>query len=43
MIVRGLAFPGIRKGEAAEVELRDLDFDAGEIVVRGDPQTATKN
>ena len=42
-LVRGLAFTGIRKGEAAEVELRDLDFEAGEIVVRGDPQTATKN
>ena len=41
--VRGLAFTGCRKGEAAQVEWRDLDFDKGEIVVRGDPETATKN
>jgi integrase len=41
--VRGLAFTGLRKSEAAEVELRDLDFEAGETIVRGDPQTATKN
>ena len=42
-LVRGLAFTGLRKSEAAEVELRDLDFEAGETIVRGDPQTATKN
>jgi integrase len=41
--VRGLAFTGLRKGEAGEVEWRDLDFEKGEIVVRGDPETATKN
>ena len=41
--VRGLAFTGLRKNEAAHVELRDLDFEAGEVVVRGDPQTGTKN
>jgi integrase len=41
--LRGLAFTGCRKGEAAQVEWRDLDFDKGEIVVRGDPETATKN
>jgi integrase len=41
--VRGLAFTGVRKSEAAEIEFRDLEFDAGEIVVRGDPETATKN
>jgi integrase len=41
--LRGLAFTGVRKGEAAHIEWRDLDFEAGEIVVRGDPQTATKN
>ena len=40
---RGLAFTGIRKGEAAHLEWRDLDFEKGEIVVRGDPETATKN
>jgi len=41
--VRGLAFTGLRKGEAGEVEWRDLDFEKGEIIVRGDPETATKN
>lgn len=42
-LLRGLAFTGIRKGEAAQLEWRDLDFEAGEIVVRGDPETGTKN
>ena len=41
--LRGLAFTGCRKGEAAELRWRDLDFTAGEIVVRGDPETGTKN
>ena len=41
--LRGLAFTGCRKGEAAETRWRDLDFAAGEIVVRGDPDTGTKN
>jgi integrase len=43
--VEGLAFTGMRQGEANEVEWRDLIFtpDAGEIVVRGDAQTGTKN
>ncbi|MEO5753425.1 MAG: site-specific integrase [Chthoniobacterales bacterium] len=41
--VRGLAFTGCRKSEAAEIELRDLDFAAGEVVVRGDAETGTKN
>src|ERR1051326_1073463 len=41
--VRGLAYTGCRKGEAAEIAWRDIDFDSGEIVVRGDPETATKN
>lgn len=41
--LRGLAFTGCRKGEAAQIEWRDLDFKAGEIVVRGDPETGTKN
>ena len=40
--VRGLAFTGCRKGEAGQITWRDVDFDAGEIVVRGDPGTATK-
>ena len=41
--LRGLAFTGLRKGEAAQVEWRDLEFDVGEIIVRGDAETATKN
>ena len=39
----GLAFTGCRVGEAREIAWRDLDFDAGEIVVRGDAETGTKN
>jgi integrase len=38
-----LAFTGCRKGEAGQITWRDVDFEAGEIVVRGDPETATKN
>src|SRR5438093_5855481 len=41
--LRGLAFTGCRKGEAAQIEWRDVDFEAGEILVRGDPETGTKN
>jgi integrase len=39
----GLAVTGTRKGEANAVEWRDVDFEAGEIVVRGDRETGTKN
>jgi integrase len=39
----GLAFTGCRVGEARETAWRDIDFDAGEIVVRGDANTGTKN
>ena len=39
----GLAFTGLRKDEANALEWRDVDFDAGEIVVRGDATTGTKN
>ena len=39
----GLAFTGCRLSEANELEWRDLDFNAGEIVVRGDAETGTKN
>jgi len=39
----GLAFTGCRVGEAREIAWRDVDFDAGEVVVRGDPSTGTKN
>ena len=41
--VRGLALTGCRKGEAGQITWRDVDFDAGEIVVRGDVATGTKN
>ena len=39
----GLAFSGCRVGEAREVSWRDVDFETGEIVVRGDVNTGTKN
>jgi len=39
----GLAFTGCRISEAREIAWRDLDFDSGEIVVRGDAETGTKN
>jgi len=39
----GLAFTGCRVGEAREIAWRDLDFEVGEIVVRGDAKTGTKN
>ena len=42
-LAAGLAFTGCRIGEAREVEWRDVDFDAGEVVVRGDATTGTKN
>jgi integrase len=41
--VCGLAFTGCRKGEANQITWRDVDFKAGEIIVRGDPETGTKN
>jgi integrase len=42
-LASGLAFTGCRIGEAREITWRDLDFDAGEIVVREDTTTGTKN
>ena len=39
----GLAFTGCRLGEARQIRWRDIDFEAGEIVVRGDAETGTKN
>jgi len=39
----GLAFTGCRTGEASQIGWRDVDFQAGEIVVRGDAETGTKN
>ena len=41
-LAEGLAFTGCRKGEASEIEWRDLDFDAGELVVRGDARRARR-
>ena len=45
--LRGLcAWIGIHrlpKREAGQIKWRDVDFEAGEIVVRGDPETGTKN
>jgi integrase len=42
-LASGLAFTGCRVGEARDITWRDVDFDAGEIVVRGDAKTGTKN
>jgi integrase len=42
-LAAGLAFTGCRISEARELAWKDLDFDSGEIVVRGDSQTGTKN
>jgi integrase len=39
----GLAVTGMRKGEANAFEWRDLDFEPGEIIVRGDQENGTKN
>ena len=41
--VEGLAVTGARLRDAGEIEWRDVDFEKGETVVRGDPYTATKN
>jgi integrase len=42
-LVRFLAFGGFRKGEAATITWGDCDMEKGEIVVRGDMETGTKN
>jgi integrase len=42
-LVRFLAFGGFRKGEAAAITWGDCDLAKGEIVVRGDAETGTKN
>jgi integrase len=41
--VEGLAVTGARLSDAANVTWRDIDFEAGETVIRGDAQTGTKN
>lgn len=42
-LVEGLAVTGARLAEAGGIEWRDLDFRAGEIVIRGHAETGTKN
>jgi len=42
-LAEGLAFTGCRISESAEIEWRDLNFETGEILVKGDPEEATKN
>ena len=41
--VEGLAVTGARKGEANEIEWRDIEFDREEIVLRGNSESAAKN
>jgi integrase len=42
-MVRFLAFGGFRLSEARNITWADCDFEKGEIIVRGDPETGTKN
>ena len=42
-LVRFLAYGGFRKTESANITWADCDFVRGKIVVRGDPETGTKN
>jgi integrase len=42
-LAEGLAYTGCRIAESAQIEWRDLDFTAGEITVKGDPEEGTKN
>ena len=42
-LTQGLAFTGCRISEAAEIAWADLNFEVGEIFVRGDPEEGTKN
>ncbi len=42
-LVRFLAFGGFRLGEARTITWADCDTARGEIIVRGDPEEATKN
>jgi integrase len=42
-LVRFLAYGGYRKSEAANIIWNDCDFEKGEILVRGDVETGTKN
>jgi integrase len=42
-LASGLAFTGCRVGEAREIAWRDVDFEDGEVIVRGHAHTGTKN
>lgn len=42
-LAEGLSVTGFRIAESAEIAWKDLDFTAGEITVRGDPEEGTKN
>ena len=42
-LAAGLAFTGCRIMEAARITWRDMDFAAGEILIKGDPEERTKN
>lgn len=42
-LVEGLAVTGARLAEGGGIEWRDLDFRAGEVVIRGHAETGTKN
>jgi integrase len=42
-LAQGLAFTGCRIAESAQIEWRHLNFETGEILVKGDPEEATKN
>jgi len=42
-LAQGLALTGCRISEARQIEWRDLEFENGMIVVRGDPHEGTKN
>ena len=42
-LIEFLAYGGFRKGEARNIFWSDCDFDRGEILVRGDEETRTKN
>lgn len=42
-LVRFLAYSGLRIGESKHVTWHDVDFDKAKLLVRGDPETGTKN
>jgi integrase len=42
-LAEGIAFTGCRIAESTQIEWRDLDFAAADIVVKGDPEERIKN